>query len=215
MEPAWSPVGNWIACWVFEQHALMLLNRDGERGQYVTDKGNRPSWSPDGQRLVYERWLSSSDIDICLINRDGTGFQALLEGSTTDRDPAWSPDGHRIAFASNRDGAYNIYVMNVDGTQITQLTHATGDPKRGMIQPTWSPDSTRIAFVCSSDSIFTQQGVLYVVDAVGGEPKLLLDADRCFDPAWSPDGTWLAFSYGDLNPSGPLGSDIYLLRMEQ
>jgi len=215
MEPAWSPIGDWIACWVFDKHALMLLNRDGCQSHRVSDQGYNPSWSPNGQRLVYERYLSDSDVDICLINWDGTGFQTLLGGPTDARDPAWSPDGHRIAFASNRDGTYNIYVMNVDGTQITQITHAAGDPKRGMIQPTWSPDGTRIAFVCSSDSIYTRHGVLYAVDVAAGEPILLLDAKRCYDPAWSPDGDWLAFSYGGLDPSGPQGSDIYLLRMKQ
>ncbi|NIM52761.1 MAG: hypothetical protein GTO22_26535, partial [Gemmatimonadales bacterium] len=39
-----------------------------------------------------------------------------------DREPAWSPDGTRIAFASNRDGNYEIYVMDADGSNPVRLT---------------------------------------------------------------------------------------------
>jgi len=216
MDPGWSPRNGWIAYWVSYKRSLMLLNREGQDNRLVTENGAVPSWSPDGERLVYERYQAQGNHDICVIDWQGTGFQTLLAGPADDIDPAWSPDGHRIAFSSDRDGVYNIYVMNADGSNITQITHATtGDPRRGMIQPTWSPDGIQIAFVCTSDTPSWLEGKLYVVNAAGGEPALLLDAEWCYDPAWSPDGTWLAFSYGGLNPSGPLGSDIYLLRMKR
>lgn len=214
-QPAWSPLGDWIACRVFsaDERALMLLNRDGQRSQHVSDECYAPSWAPDGQLLACVRYSSTNDRDICLVDWHGTDLQILLAGPTDDGDPAWSPNGQHIAFTSNRDGAYNIYVVNVDDMQITQITHATGDPRRGMIQPAWSPDGTQIAFVCTSGLPFLSEGRLYVVSATGGEPKLLLDADRCYDPAWSPDGAWLAFSYGGRDQSDRVGSDIHLLRM--
>ena len=56
--------------------------------------------------------------------------------------PAWSPDGRRIAFASGRDGNFEIYVINADGSRQRRLTRNTGRD----VGPVWSPDGRRIAF---------------------------------------------------------------------
>jgi TolB protein len=54
----------------------------------------------------------------------------------------WSPDGTRIVFASRRSGNADIWMINSDGTQLTQLTtHPAYD-----FAPTWSPDGTKVAF---------------------------------------------------------------------
>ncbi len=224
-EPAWAPNGDWIACRVDSKDGLMLLHRDGQRSQYLGKRFGNASWSPDGQRLVCENALVYTNHYFYFVDWLKGSEQSLLIGPGDNRDPAWSPDGHRIAFSSNRDGAYNIYIMpvpetqdqvEVDNSQIIQLTYATGDPQKGMIQPTWSPDGKQIAFVCNSGlSTLSKEGNLYVVDAAGGEPTLLLDTKWCYDPAWSPDGSWLAFSYGARSPTGLLGSDIFLLRMKR
>ena len=49
------------------------------------------------------------------MNADGSGVVRLTDHSARDGEPAWSPDGQRIAFSSDRDGNYDIYVMNADG----------------------------------------------------------------------------------------------------
>jgi Tol biopolymer transport system component len=57
--------------------------------------------------------------------------------------PAWSPNGKQIAFNSRRDGVFQIYVMNADGSDQTRLTtDGTAD-----FIPTWSPNGTHIAFM--------------------------------------------------------------------
>ena len=61
--------------------------------------------------------------------------------------PAWSPDGKRIAFTSNRDGNYEIYVMNADGTGLRNLTQPPG---AGQLRA-WSPDGKRLAFISNRD----------------------------------------------------------------
>ena len=57
--------------------------------------------------------------------------------------PRWSPDGKRIAFTSNRDGNYEIYVMNADGSGQRNLTQHRAQDNYAA----WSPDSKRIAFI--------------------------------------------------------------------
>lgn len=56
----------------------------------------------------------------------------------SDANPAWSPDGSKIAFSSNRDGNFEIYVMGADGTGVTRLTNRAATD----ILPAWSPDGS-------------------------------------------------------------------------
>jgi Tol biopolymer transport system component len=65
----------------------------------------------------------------------------LTDDPGSDIEPAWSPDGTRIAFASNRDGDWDIYVMDADGGNVRRLTGTRGhrDALRGDYDPAWSP----------------------------------------------------------------------------
>jgi len=105
----------------------------------------------------------------------------------------------QIAFASDRDGASNIYVMDADGGTIQQLT----DDPASDGYPAWSPDGTRIAFASFRDG----DSNIYVMDADGGNVRQLTDDPVVdFDPAWSPDGTRIAFA-GDRD----VNYDIYVM----
>ncbi len=132
--------------------------------------------------------------------RDGNGEIYLLsaEGEINltnnpaeDIESDLSPDGERVVFASDRDGTYHVYVMNVDGTGLIRLT----DDPAGDLSPRWSPDGKRIAF--------SRTGALYVMDSDGSnvqkvtEPESEATAPPCkagaFLGGWSPDGQQLIF----------------------
>jgi Tol biopolymer transport system component len=77
------------------------------------------------------------------MNADGTDQQRLTNGPAQDREPAFSPDGKQIAFASDRTGRFEVFLMNADGTDQHRLT-----PKRSFNDdPTFFPTGKKLAFV--------------------------------------------------------------------
>src|SRR5947207_123096 len=115
--PSWSPDGRQIA-FASDQYAevqIVVMNADGSDAVRLTQQNPpsfEPSWSPDGQRIAFG--FTNDGID--LINVDGTGQTPL---GVIGGNPTWSPDGRQIAF--EHDG--KIYVMNADGSGVTQLTN--------------------------------------------------------------------------------------------
>ena len=103
------------------------------------------------------------------------------------RDMAWSPDGHRIAFSSLDQR--QIYVINVDGTNLRELTPETDIPHSHNRSPAWSPDGQQIAFSSSRN----ETGGIFLMDADGGNVRELTNGGEG-SPSWSPDGSQIAFS---------------------
>ena len=95
----------------------------------------------------------------------------------------------RIAFVSDRDGNWDVYVMNADGSDVTRLTDAAAWDQ----WPSWSPDGMRIAFHSDRDESWD----IYAMNADGSDVTRLTD-DTASDlgPSWSPDGRRIAF-YSD------------------
>jgi Tol biopolymer transport system component len=112
---------------------------------------------------------------------------------------AEAADAGRIAFASKRDGNWEIYRMNADGTDQRRLTTDRSTDR----DPCWSPDGSRVAFVSRRDG----NEEIYVMNADGtAQRRLTYSPERDGDPAWSPDGGQIAFS-----SARGASEDIYLM----
>lgn len=111
------------------QYEIYVANADGTSPQRLTnDPGYdaAPSWAPDGSRIAFERGTAldaDSTKDVWIMDAGGTGqTQLTFQPGVVDEGPAFSPDGTQIAFTSGRDGNYETYRMNRDGSAQTRLT---------------------------------------------------------------------------------------------
>ncbi len=131
------------------------------------------------------------------------GQSGLTNTQPDDSDLFWSPDGEMVAFNSNRDGNWEIYIMNIDGSGQTNLTN---NPAANDGTTFWSPDGKMITFNSHRDGNWE----IYIMNADGsGQTNLTNNpADDGF-PSWSPDGKIIAFqSYRDGN------GEIYIMNAD-
>ncbi len=133
-----------------------------------------------------------------------------------ESEPAWSPDGNEIAFVSDRDGNYEIYVMDANGSNQERLTYNIYSDGT----PAWSPNGVEIAFTSSRGGT----SEIYLMESNGSNQRRVTDSYEILDrpwfgltystsPAWSPDESKIAFEVGLIWDNGSVNSDIYMLDM--
>ena len=192
--PAWSADGKRIAfCHGVQAQTGIIdvwtMKANGTDKFQVTNLGGRsffPDFSPDGSRIVFNsRPAGATNFDLFAINPDGTGLVQLTAGPANEVNPAWSPDGEHIVFTSDLTGIGQVWVMDANGANATQLTF-DGQWKDQV--PDWSPDGTRIAYAAGDP------GDILVMNADGTNQHTVVGGPTDdFGTAWSPDGTQIAF----------------------
>jgi TolB protein len=128
----------------------------------------------------------------------------ITSGGWNDIAPALSPDRSQLAFASDRTGFWDIYVMSLQNGEIAQITNSAQYDSA----PSWSPDSQWLAFETYINDNF-EISVISVNDR--SQPILPITEDPASDhsPVWAPDGRHVAFI---SNRSGD--SDVWLANLD-
>ncbi|MBI5294044.1 MAG: TolB family protein [Chloroflexi bacterium] len=112
----------------------------------------------------------------------------ITAGDWNDITPAVSPDGSRIAFASNRGGFYDLYLLDLQSGGIQRLT----ETEQFDSSPTWSPDLAWIAYTTYADG--SLEVALYsLADPEQGQILLTENAASDHSPAWAPNGRQIVF----------------------
>ena len=155
--------------------------------------------SPDGRQIVFDLL---GDLYLMPVEGTGSGLaRRLTSGAPFDMQPRFSPDGRSIAFATDRDGLWNIWVMEADGSDPRQVSKE----KRWFVNsPTWAPDGQYI-FVRRH---FVKErslgaGEIWMYHVSGGEGLQVTEKNGwqkdAGEPALSPDGRYLYYSK-DVTP---------------
>jgi TolB protein len=174
--------------------------------QYARDRaeGFRPSWSPDGSRIVYSDGLR------LLILNFASGVVDTIPGTSDAVWPAWSPTGNVIAYTRlQRSGSHNatcncyatgrvgpvlmlnrtIYHDGNDRVGTLMLINPDGSNPRELgigEAPAWSPDGNTL--------VFQRGGQLFRSAANGANATPIPNTDYSYEPAISPNGRFLAFT---------------------
>ncbi len=192
MKPTWSPDGRQIAFRTSRdgQDEIYVMAADGtcERNLTLSPKDDRsPAWSPGGCEIAYDHFFDARFQDIATIPVAGGEPRRITTKS--GEYPSWSPDGRRIAFASARDGDYDVYVINADGSGERQVADLPGY----QFYPAWSPDGLWLAYESGQSTI---EGLQIHVMRANGQDDRPITHDTATNrfPAWSPDGrlSWSA-----------------------
>jgi Tol biopolymer transport system component len=185
--PAWSPDGNRIV-YVTLEGLFVIAARGGDPTQLTRGFDDVPDWSPNGRKIVFERYLvrpNGSGDAIFVVNADGSGVRQLTDSG--QHTPVWSPGGKKIAYWGwESDFEQGVYVMNADGSEQTLVgrTPEGVEGGEGGEKAAWSPTGGRIVFI--------SDGEIHTVRPDGRRHKRIARG-RDHEPQWSPDGSSIVF----------------------
>lgn len=170
-----------------------------EQTKSITINTTETTWSnldvsPDGKHIIFDMLG-----DLYLLPINGGEASPLLKDNAWNIQPKFSPDGKQVAFISDRNGAYNLWLMNADGSNLRQITK---EPNNAVHNPYWSPDGNYIAVrkaYMGARSI--AGGSVWMYHKTGGKGVQLRDKlhakqpqKNLSEPAFSPDGKYVYFS---------------------
>lgn len=157
-----------------EESDLLTTNEQlGRPGPLLLQTGNQdePDVAPDGRLLVYSsaQTIGMHRAGVQVVRQLwildlGSGVaRQLLPGNSQDIHADWSPSGAEIAFASDREGTFDIWAVKVDGTGLRRVTSGEG----AKTWPAWSPDGKTILYSVTRDG----RQELEMIDKDGKNPR--------------------------------------------
>jgi TolB protein len=173
------------------------------------DNDGYPKISPDGEKIVLTTVLQGTN-SICLVKKDGSNFTVLSSGSS----PAWSPDGKKIMYTKPSGDYTQIFVLDLETYQSTQITTGEYSSSYG----SYSPDGKYICFISDKDDSYNH---IFVMDAkTRGVSQLTSGNSTEIQPFWGVDG-YIYFSSNAgartpentvINPKALLYADIWRVK---
>lgn len=176
-QPDWSPDGNYIAFASSEMRRhvgqswgldIFIRSLDGKTHRNLTrtlesiSNSQNPDWSPAGNKIVFQSrgtrpnpnyptdpWpYTLTDYEIHVVAIDESELVRLTNDDAEDVLPLWSPDGKQIAFLSNREGSFDLYVMNADGTNVKRTVQLEIEHETDLIDHDyyWLPDGQHMLY---------------------------------------------------------------------
>lgn len=146
--------------------------------------GHTPAWSPNSDRIAFKGCdEQGNNCGIYTIAANGLDKRRLVADPSAGF-PAWSPDGKQIAYMSNREGTWDIYIVGADGSGLKRLTRSSSSD--GL--PAWSPDGRGVAYLSHRD----QSWGIYLQRVDSGEVALLVKLETTYSDwlmesiAWGP-----------------------------
>jgi len=198
--PSWSPDGKRLAYQRdYNGSAIYIVDAGGKNQHRLSPTPGfdaTPSWSPDGKQIIYirvGRLIVPGQVpktEIHIMNVDGSGDRVILPSSDFSVEPRWSVN-NQVVFMSHMNGGQQIFTMNIDGTNIKQLTNEADNG-----DPVWSPDGGQISF--GSDREGNGKLNIFVMNADGSNLIQLTHFQvpiESGDTNWSSDGTKIIFEY--------------------
>ncbi len=176
---------------------IYVADYDGHNPQAVTHDNSivaAPTWAPHRLALFYTSYQPGNP-DIFYHNLATGQRDIVAKFSGLNTSAAISPDGTRMALILSKSGSPDVWVCNIDGSNLKQLTATPEDES----SPCWSPDGQWICFATK----LTGRRVLAKVPAAGGAVQRIPTSgvSNPTEPDYSPDGKWIAFTsqMGDFN----------------
>ena len=208
--PSLSPDGASVIYAAFrEQNVYEIYEFDLNDGSVnrLTDRigvSNAPEISPDGTTIAFMRGNPNTQQNqIWVMDRNGDN-PGNVPGAL-GWDPTWSPDGRFILFASDREGAAQLFTVSLRGNAVNRISNLPAIRGRS----DWSPDGEFI--VTYSGEPWNRE--LYIMSADGLNTRQLTPTGgNSQGPSFSPDGNWVVFTAYFDNYGDDHGCEIYIIR---
>ncbi len=210
-QPAYSPDGSQIAFATTRDgnSEIYIMNANGGNQSNLTNNSAEdlyPAWSSDGQWILFTS-NRDGDQEIYKVRTDGSELTNLTNNPANDYQPTWVADpglfstaGDRVAFATNRDGNQEIYVMTSDGAEQTNISNNGAED----FYPRATRSGERIVFISTRDG---NQDV-FVMDSEGSDQANVSNnpAQDAY-PSWSPNAEWITFTSNRVE-----NFDVFIMR---
>ncbi len=144
-----------------------------------------PSVSRDGERVFFASTRHHEAPDIYSKALGGSAVVQLTRDPGRDVMPAVSPDGKRVAFASDRDGSWDIYIIDAEGGPAVQVTNGAAAD----LHPSWNPEGNKLTFCRLSER--SGRWEVWCVDT--NHPASIRYLTDGLFPEWQPNGNKIAF----------------------